>query len=207
MPPSGSTFTDWQQDDNGRRLLMDEDFSWSEPPARTRRSPPRETVRERRSRTLVLERERERDLPTADETAQASPYRHAYEAAEAGYRTEHDAAFEAARQRWSDAYSEAVGQVEEADAVEPQEAFDRDDVASYANARVVEDRSGSFDLSNSGRRTVIITGRGDARYVPESRRRRGSELRFHERSGFNPDRAALWAVLLGVALLIGCVAH
>jgi hypothetical protein len=32
-------------------------------------------------------------------------------------------------------------------------------------------------------------------------------LRFHERSGFNPDRAALWAVLLGVALLIGCIAH
>jgi hypothetical protein len=73
--------------------------------------------------------------------------------------------------------------------------------------RYEEDRSASFDLSDSSRRTVIITGRGDARYMPEPRRRRGSELRFHERSSFNPDRAALWAVLLGVALLIGCIAH
>jgi hypothetical protein len=40
-----------------------------------------------------------------------------------------------------------------------------------------------------------------------SARRRSSELRFHERTGFNPDRIAMWAVLLGIALLIGAVAH
>ncbi|MGH3025375.1 MAG: hypothetical protein ACRDLR_02910, partial [Gaiellaceae bacterium] len=74
----------------------------------------------------------------------------------------------------------------------------------------------AFDLSDPGssdadalgaRRTVLITGRGDERYMPALRRPRESELRFHERSGFSPDRAGLWAVLLGVALLIGSVAH
>jgi hypothetical protein len=179
MPQSESTFTDWQQEDNERRLLMDEDFSWSDPPARARRNRDREPMRNR-SRTVVLERERDEPIEPA---YRADEYRSAQYRPE-GYRVEDDAAFEAARQQWSDAYSEALNQTEEADG------------------------SGTtFDLSDSGRRTVIITGRGDARYIPESRRRRGSELRFHERSGFNPDRAALWAVLLGVALLIGCIAH
>jgi hypothetical protein len=198
MPPSGSTFTDWQQDDNERRLLMDEDFSWSEPPARARRRAPQEPAR---ARTVVLERD-----PWADEAFARLSDRDGYVSGQPVYRADADAEFEAARQQWSDAYSEALSQAEEAEALEQHEEFDRDDVASYANARVVEDRSGAFDLSDSGRRTVIITGRGDARYIPEPRRR-SRELRFHERSGFNPDRAALWAVLLGVMLLIGCIAH
>jgi hypothetical protein len=107
-----------------------------------------------------------------------------------------DAEFEEARRQWSAAY-EGLG----------AEAFDRDDAASYASARVMEDRSGALDLHHSGRRTVIITGRGDSRYMLASARRRSSELRFHERTGFNPDRIAMWAVLLGIALLIGAVAH
>ena len=73
----------------------------------------------------------------------------------------------------------------------------------------------AFDLSDPGaelaaqgaRRTVVITGRGDERYVPALRRRPSADLRFHERSSFSPDRAGLWAVLLGIALVIGCVAH
>ncbi len=78
-----------------------------------------------------------------------------------------------------------------------------------------EDRSGAYDFSSgydlseseqSDRRTVVITGRGDDRYMP-ARRRPSSELRFHERSGFSPDRTAMWAVLLGLALLIGAVVH
>jgi hypothetical protein len=200
MPPSGSTFTDWQQDDSERRLLVDEDFSWSEPPARTRRGTrqersssreratdrtSRESARDGRSRTAVLERD-----PWAD---------HALE------RTDDE--FEAARARWSDAYPETPSRVEQADALERPAGLDRDDVAGYGDPRLIEDRSDAFDLSDPGRRTVIITGRGDARYMPAPRRRRSSELRFHERSGFNPDRAALWAVLLGVALLLGCIAH
>ncbi len=64
------------------------------------------------------------------------------------------------------------------------------------------------DLAVQGaRRTVVITGRGDERYMPAPRRRPSAELRFHERSSFSPDRAGLWAVLLGIALVIGCVAH
>jgi hypothetical protein len=69
----------------------------------------------------------------------------------------------------------------------------------------------AFDLSDPGqqgaRRTVLITGHGDDRYLPGPRQRRSSELRFHERSGFSPDRAGLWAVLLGIALVIGCIVH
>jgi hypothetical protein len=58
----------------------------------------------------------------------------------------------------------------------------------------------------TGRRTVVITGRGAERY-PASRRRAGSALAFHQRSGFGPDRMAMWAVLLGIALLLGSIAH
>jgi hypothetical protein len=54
------------------------------------------------------------------------------------------------------------------------------------------------------RRTVVIRGRGAERY-PTPRRGYESHLRRHERSGFKPDRVALWAVLLGVALLLAAV--
>lgn len=54
------------------------------------------------------------------------------------------------------------------------------------------------------RRTVVIKGHGHGHYTPP---RGGYEarLRPHERSGFKPDRVALWAVLLGLALLLGAV--
>ena len=59
-----------------------------------------------------------------------------------------------------------------------------------------------------GRRTVSIQGRGAERYrgtpgdyhgVPQRRR---PARRPHERSGFKPDRAALWAVMLGVLMIL-----
>ncbi len=50
-----------------------------------------------------------------------------------------------------------------------------------------------------GRRTVTITGRGAERYRPTRPRRQQA---LHERSGFRPDRAAMWAVLLGVLLIL-----
>lgn len=53
------------------------------------------------------------------------------------------------------------------------------------------------------RRTVTITGRGAERNLPwptESSRRR--ERRAHERVGFRPDRVAMWAVFLGVLLVL-----
>jgi hypothetical protein len=57
-----------------------------------------------------------------------------------------------------------------------------------------------------GRRTVTIRGQGAERYsarpVDGSRRR---PERRHEREGFRPDRAALWAVLLGLTLILVAV--
>jgi hypothetical protein len=54
------------------------------------------------------------------------------------------------------------------------------------------------------RRTVLIRGQATSGYV-RSRRGYEARLRPHERSGFKPDRVALWAVLLGLALLLGAV--
>jgi hypothetical protein len=54
------------------------------------------------------------------------------------------------------------------------------------------------------RRTVVIRGQGARGYVP-ARGGYETRLRPHERSGFKPDRVALWAVLLGLALLLGAV--
>jgi hypothetical protein len=54
-----------------------------------------------------------------------------------------------------------------------------------------------------GRRTVTIRGQGSERYRAPTPRR-PSERR-HEREGFRPDRAAMWAVLLGVLLILVAV--
>jgi hypothetical protein len=48
------------------------------------------------------------------------------------------------------------------------------------------------------RRTVTIRGRGAERNLPVAR----PTLRRHERPGFRPDRAALWAVMLGLLLIL-----
>lgn len=58
-----------------------------------------------------------------------------------------------------------------------------------------------------GRRTVTIRGHGTERYVPDrasSSRRRRPERRY-ERAGFRPDRTAMWAVLLGLMLILAAV--
>jgi hypothetical protein len=55
-----------------------------------------------------------------------------------------------------------------------------------------------------GRRTVKITGYGSQRnliYASREPRRRPPE-RPYERAGFKPDRVAMWAVLLGVMLVL-----
>jgi hypothetical protein len=61
----------------------------------------------------------------------------------------------------------------------------------------------------TGRRTVTIRGRGAERTAPIApsgvRRARAAAPR-HERSGFVADRAAMWAVLLGVLLILIAVA-
>jgi hypothetical protein len=61
----------------------------------------------------------------------------------------------------------------------------------------------------TGRRTVTIRGRGAERaapIAPSSARRARPTAPRHERSGFVADRAAMWAVLLGVLLVLIAVA-
>jgi hypothetical protein len=206
MPPTGSTFTDWQQIEAAeRRLLMDEDFSWSEPPARSRRRAEEPPPARRRTAVAVAERE---------------PAEPAYAGDPAGQAAETHSEFDALMQRWNEAYGDeararssapqAAGDAydvsETQAATYDPDAFDYDDLARYTEAPVLEDRSGDY-VYDSGRRTVVITGRGAERHAPAARRRPSSDVRFHERAGFNPDRTAMWAVLLGLALLIGCVVH
>ena len=58
-----------------------------------------------------------------------------------------------------------------------------------------------------GRRTVTIHGHGTERYVPprSGSSRRRPERRY-ERAGFRPDRTAMWAVLLGLMLILAAAA-
>jgi hypothetical protein len=57
-----------------------------------------------------------------------------------------------------------------------------------------------------GRRTVTIRGQvPDHRYVTPSQSSRRRPERRYERSGFRPDRTALWAVLLGLMLILAAV--
>jgi hypothetical protein len=57
-------------------------------------------------------------------------------------------------------------------------------------------------VAEGERRTVIIRGYGAERNLPVAR----PTLRRHERPGFRPDRAALWAVFLGLVLILVAVA-
>jgi hypothetical protein len=80
---------------------------------------------------------------------------------------------------------------------------------SAPDPRVPPSRIGGEGIP--GRRTVTIRGQGAERYVPRqgaarraggSERQRQRQLRAYERSGFRPDRVAMWAVLLGVMLVV-----
>ena len=82
-----------------------------------------------------------------------------------------------------------------------------DGSGSVPDLRATSSRIGGEGVP--GRRTVTIRGQGAERYASRqgagprtggSERRR--QLRPHERSGFRPDRVAMWAVLLGVMLVI-----
>ena len=179
MPQTGSTFMDWQQLQGRSPLRIDDDFSWSEPPRRRRRPVSDEPIRaRRRSATHGL----------AEESAGTSGG-----AQRVPLEIGDPAAFEAAQAEW----------FEERERFEPRRRPDR------------PRRARMFDLSDPGasasagesRRTVVISGQGDGRYLPAPRRRRTEGLSFHERAGLRPDRAGMWAVLLGIALVIGAVAH
>lgn len=63
-----------------------------------------------------------------------------------------------------------------------------------------------------GRRTVTITGHGEEAWHsrngtrPSRAARHQNHLKRHERAGFRPDRVAMWAVLLGVMLMLAAAA-
>lgn len=62
-----------------------------------------------------------------------------------------------------------------------------------------------------GRHTVTITGRGAEGYAARhgtraSTAQRHQAVRRHEREGFRPDRVAMWAVMLGVMLMLAAAA-
>ena len=57
-----------------------------------------------------------------------------------------------------------------------------------------------------GRRTVTIRGQGSERYVPTRSSSRRRPERRYERAGFRPDRTAMWAVLLGLMLILAAAA-
>jgi hypothetical protein len=62
-----------------------------------------------------------------------------------------------------------------------------------------------------GRYTVTITGLGAEGYATRrgtrpSNAERHRQVKRHEREGFRPDRVVLWAVLLGVMLILAATA-
>ena len=67
--------------------------------------------------------------------------------------------------------------------------------------------AGPRELGVPGRRTVTISGLGAEGYHSRNGTRpsaaaRHRQLKRHERTGFRPDRVAMWAVLLGVMLML-----
>ena len=82
----------------------------------------------------------------------------------------------------------------DARAVARAELADRDRAESAA-------RYGS-PAAGAGRRTITIRGQGAERYVPPRSSSRRPPERRYERAGFKPDRAAMWAVMLGVMLIL-----
>ncbi len=261
---------DWAQieaEERGRSLLIDEDFSWSEPPARrrftadearrpARQQPERErlersTVTEPRARDRERERSADRDQPRrgAGGRGQSDAWRPERPlsrgvAADAGRAAgvegragaapftpelEREASRELEGQLGGGfAYGEIVGQPlrdpapvagsrhAQLAAERPVVDLDRELGQAWGGRLSAPAQAQTLELepyavreaavaTPDGRRTVVITGRGSGTYPV--RRRRDVALSLHERAGLRPDRTAMWAVLLGLALLIGSVAH
>src|SRR5579875_1699263 len=193
MPAAGATFIDWQQAERQNRLLIDEEFTWLELPRRRRRR----AVQPVRDRAAQVARESDAPATTV------------FDAPPSGHGT---APAPAPR---TPVAGEPVS-VSEPVPVRPRlpsrsaRPHPRG-VRAPRQQRTNLERS--FDLADRGgfetpaKRTVRISGRGAERYAPIAARARTSALRLHERSGFSPDRAGLWAVLLGIVLVLACVVH
>lgn len=179
-------------------LLVDDDFSWSDAPAR--RGHHRHCVAEAEDWGLAApgwsigeQSHREGSRTAADRAPGGDGADSDWE--EAAWAAAVDSIRVAALR--SDAASAA--QPDAAPTAEP-EAAPTPPRATLTGTAVDSpwDRPQS---ASSQRRTIVITGRGIQPY--SSGRRRGWEasLPVHQRSGFKPDRVAMWAVLLGLLLL------
>ena len=198
MSTSGTTFTDWEQVEADRRrpLLVDEDFSWSEPPSRRRR-PTESAAKPERKRRIEPEYEAPYELESAAVAEQGYAPAPTYEREPASE----------SRPRYADERTHAL------QGIDVERELDvawggRLSASAVDTYEVVPSlQMGDTALTPPGRRTVVITGRGADRFPVGARRHAEAGLAFHERSGFSPDRMAMWAVLMGIALLLGCIAH
>jgi hypothetical protein len=71
--------------------------------------------------------------------------------------------------------------------------------------------AGHAGVAVAGRRTVTISGQGAEGWQSRNGTRpsqaaRHRQLKRHERAGFRPDRAAMWAVVLGILMLLAAAA-
>lgn len=179
MPVSGPTFTDWAQLElySERPLLVDEDFSWSEPLPRRSSRRYLGTRTSHRHEERVVARASYRDQPTPGTERGGGS---------ATLTGSEESVPDSAWSGWPGG----------------NPALDTD-AAQFAGHATALDRI----LQADSRHTVVIGGHGDQRYSLAHRRRSDAGLPFHQRVGFNPDRTAMWAVLLCIALLLGCIAH
>jgi len=78
--------------------------------------------------------------------------------------------------------------------------------AAVTQPKSAGDPAGYAPTRLTGPRTVTIRGRGAERNLPlPDASRRRAPRRAYERTGFRPDRVAMWAVLLGVLLVLVAV--
>lgn len=218
MPQAGTTFMDWQQVERESRLLIDEDFSWSETPGRRRgriTSEPSRSPRSRSPRSAARSWDGERYGAAEERSGEWDEAFSAAFAADNGRRAAGAVAAESRLAAGGETGPQPAPAHSGVGAVARSAVARRDAAnARRAQARARASLARSFDLSDrgaaavaSGRRALAIDGSGEERMMPATRRSRDAGLRIYERSGFSPDRAGLWAVLLGIALLIGCIAH
>jgi hypothetical protein len=206
MADSGANFTDWQRSTRRQGLLVDDDFSWSDAPTPRRRGEVAAPSRRAASGTITIERG-ESATPRFDERDDYDEYPDArryvdFDRVGGGSSTNRE-------------YDTDVHEVVSA-------GYQDDDVYEYDYPEAVDDDGYAMPVPAadvyasqapdpyaveppSGRRTVVITGRGSESYQP-ARQRGGSDTALTRR-GFRPDSVAMWGVLLGIALLLGSIAH
>jgi hypothetical protein len=202
---------DFSQDVRGRRqkqsrLLVDDDFSWSDVPRRRGRVGVTDVKTDRyedrdfdRYDDRYLEQVTARPATRSPRRAIEGRYDDRYLSGRAERYDDQDGDHDPYEFREPEPDPRLAGRYES--------DFNEDRFAARdmrgEDELHLDEQSGALELAAPGRRTIVITGHGAERNLPTRRPRRESSLRLHERSGFRPDRIALWAFLLGLALVLG----